>query len=256
MSRSEPISLFSDGADSAIATLDPGGRPEGQAVFPPRCDWVPVDLRVSDGESLGDWFRRVVGPESTADERIGRCGIESTMALFARVSWTQDGITCCRMQALITYGGDLTDFYQGDGQTKGTYYRLDLDPTAPGHLFSEPLPHVHCCPNGPPRFPFLCPDGEYLPVAFLEFLYLNHHHDTWLKWARRVCSLRGRSLSFASIAERYALGAGAPHRSELAEDVARLRGLLQQAKRHRLAKAPPIDGDVLRLNYRVVADRC
>ena len=252
----EPIPIFSDGANDAIATLDPGGRPEGQAVFPPRCDWGPVDQRVSDGESLGDWFRGAVGPESMADERIGRCGIERTMALFARVCWTQKGITCCRMQALITCGGELTDFYQEDEQTKGTYYRLDLNPTKQGHLFAEPLPHVHCCPHGPPRFPFVCPDGEYLPAAFLEFLYLNHHHDTWLKWARRVCSLRGGSLSFPSIAERYALGAAGPHQSELAADVAKLRTILQQAKRHHLVKAPGIDSHVLSLNCHVVGDGC
>ena len=100
--------------------------------------------------------------------RIQQCAIRDDFAFFGRVVWNTDGIHFCGLQGLVTMECSLADFYLSDSvaaqHLTANYYRLDLDLTAPGPIFKEALPHVHCVPDETPRFPFVCSD-EYLPVS-------------------------------------------------------------------------------------------
>lgn len=246
---SESVPLFSQAASNAIRVLDPWRRPTGSAHFPEVRTWRDYALRVGDNEPLHAWFRRVVGAEEQASARIEQCAIEENMAFFARVCWDNHGIRFCCLQALVTTNGDLLDYYLDNKATQACYYRLDLDITQPGPLFAEPLPHCHCVPNGPPRFPFASVAGEYLPIAFLEFLYLNHFHDRWLQWVKAECALHGGDLEITDIAEAFREGRISTCPDVFGADLRKLRALLHKAKRQYMPNAPKLHPCILTLNY-------
>ena len=241
--------LFSEGVNRIIAALDPAGRPQGSVVFPLRQGW-DQSLRVGGGESIQAWFRRIVGGEDEAQSRIEQCAVNDQLAFFGRVNWNAEGISLCRLQALVTTGGSLVDLYLGapDSTPEANYYRLDFDLAEPGPLFKEALPHVHCAPDGPPRFPFACA-GEYLPVAFLEFIHLNHFNNEWLRWARVEVYRHGGELPFERIIESFGTGRISGELAMLRPHLAALKGLLSSAKRRRIANPPRLHADVADLNY-------
>lgn len=241
--------LFSEGANNAIRALDSFGREQGEAAFPYKQDWSG-SLRVGTDETVHDWFCRLIGLEDTADSRIQQCAIRDDFAFFGRVVWNSDGIHICALQALVTTGGSLTDFYLSGAAPNLTanYYRLDLDLTVLGPIFKEALPHIHCVPDGAPRFPFVCSD-EYLPVSFLEFIYLNHFHDAWVKWARSEVSKRGGELPFDSIVAGFNSGSIIARIDDFRVPLADLKKVLFAAKRDRVPNAPKPNACIADLNY-------
>lgn len=243
--------LFSEGANNAIQALYPHNEKSGDVAFPPRHQ-ASESLRVGGSETLHEWFRRVIGPDDVADSNIDRCAIRDNFAFFGRVSWDADGINYCGLQALVTRECSLTDYYLADASSIQKlvvfYYRLDLDVKMPGPVFKEAMPHIHCIPDGPPRFPFVCSD-EYLPVSFLEFIFLNHFHDDWLKWARSEVSKRGADLPFEGIVEGYNSGSIVERIGEFRLNLAALKKLLFDAKRARVPNAPQPNQCVFDLNY-------
>lgn len=240
--------IFSPGAHNAIVMLNPGKRPEGTVGFPYGVEWPETDLRVAPNETVEEWFRRVVG-ERKPERRIEKCAIEDNAAFFARVQWSETGIDFCRLQMLVTEGGDLMDLYLGSGNVTGTYYRLDLDVAAPGPIFKEPLPHIHCIPDGSPRFPFVPVVNEFLPITFLEFVYLNHFHDKWVAWAESECSARGGALPFDGIVEHFNSGTIVSKLEDFRTHLKALKTLLSAAKRERIPNPPKLHNCVADLNY-------
>lgn len=107
---------------------------------------------------------------------------------------------------------------------------------------------MHCVPDGEPRFPFVCSD-EYLPVSFLEFIYLNHFHDDWVKWARSEVSKRGGELPFKGIVESFNSGSIAKRINDFRPHLASLKALLFAAKRERVPNAPKPNSCVMDPNY-------
>ena len=226
-------SLFcSPGAETVTALLSPPPQsPQGSLIFP-RKGLFEADMRVSDSESVHTWFRRLIGSTSS-DERIDDCAINSNFAFFGSVHWDRSWITRCSFQALVTTDDSLSKFYH-DGRVKSFYYRLDFDPHQPGPLFREPQPHVHCTPSGPPWVPFLCVQGEYVLISFLEFLFLNYFYQDWLAWAEQQSRRSVTPDAFAAIVESYKTGP-LPRLDQLAPDLEELKRTLSDVKRERSA---------------------
>lgn len=241
--------LFSHAANTAIRNFDPDGRPSGRATFPSRHTWEQVTFRVQSNETVRDWFKQAIGPEETADSRINDCAIEDYFALFGGIAWDNDGIHFCGLQALVTTGGNLLDYYSGNEGTRASYYRLDVDLRMPGPVFKEPMPHVHCVPDGAPRFAFVCRTDEFLPIAFIEFIYLNHFHDKWIKWARSELSKRGGSLPFESIVDAFNSGSIVPQIEQFKPHLVELKRVLSSAKRERVPNALALNASMAYLNY-------
>ena len=241
--------LFSEGANRVTAALDPSRREQGNLAFP-FCQGWDESLRVGDSETLQRWFRRIIGGVENADSRIGQCAVNDDLAFFGRVRWNSEGIDFCTLQALVTMGGSLVDFYldESGSNPRAAYYRLDLDLSAPGPLFKEALPHVHCVPDGSPRFAFVCSD-EYLPITFLEFIYLNHFHDDWLTWARSEVSRRDDELPLERIVESFNSGSISGQLAGLRPYLTTLKRFLLSAKRGRIANPPRPHAYVSDLNY-------
>lgn len=246
--------LFSEGANNAIQALLPRNIKAGDVAFPPRQEWNE-SLRVGGTESLHDWFRRIIGPPDSSDVRIEQCAIRDDLAFFGRVIWDSKGISYCGLQALVTPGSSLLDFYLAEPDTiqsfKANYYRLDLALKEPGPIFKEAMPHIHCVPDGPPRFPFVYSD-EYLPVSFLEFIYLNHFHEDWVKWAGLEVSKRGGIIPFEGIVAGYKSGSIVAQINEFRPFLSQLKKLLFDAKRARVPNAPKVNPCMHYLNYHFV----
>jgi len=184
------IDIFdSPGARRVITCLDGPERPHGVAHFPANLR-DGTDLRVSDHETLYTWFRRVIGDDA-ADDRIMDCALEDGLAFFGKLTWRDGVILEGSFQALVIKDTDLVTYYSEDNH-KAQYYRFDIHPQKPGKLFAEPHPHIHCIPDGAPRFPFCWHPTESCLVAFLEFIYRNHFYKKWFKWVR---SMSARSVS-------------------------------------------------------------
>ena len=226
----DPFSIFSSpGAETVITLLTPHKAPQGSLVFP-KNGLLEADMRVTDSESVHEWFRRLIGSTSS-DERIDDCAINSNFAFLGSVHWDKSWITRCSFQALVTTDDSLSKFYN-DGRVKSFYYRLDFDPHQPGPLFREPQPHVHCTPSGPPWFPFFCVQGEYVLISFLEFIFLNYFHNDWLSWAEQQSRRLVTPDAFAAIVESYKTGP-LTRLGQLAPDLQKLKRALSEVKQKR-----------------------
>ena len=243
--------LFSNGANNAIEALSPRGRPSGNSSFPNRTGWANVDLRVGPSETVCEWFQRIIGSPEAPESRISDCAINDRFAFYRYMRWNSEGISSCSLQALVTTNGDLLDFYINDPKSEASayYYRLDLALNAPGPLFKEPTPHLHFVPDGSPRFSFFCPQGEFLPTAFVEFVYLNHFHDDWLKWAEFESTSRDPNLPFERITTAFESAAILGSIAEFRPHLASLKNVLFAAKRSRIPNAPQINEAINDLNY-------
>lgn len=225
----DPHSIFSSGgAETVIALLTPDKSPQGSRIVPQTWRLTEQDLRIGKSESAHMWFRRLIGSESS-DERIDQCAINPNFALFGSVQWENGLIKRCGFQALITEAS-LNEFYIDD-RLGSSYFRLDFDPSQPGPFFREPQPHVHCKPHGPPRVPFLCVQGEYVLISFLEFIFLNFFYEDWLAWAKRASRKAITPDTFDAIVESYNSEPQRLH--QLAPDLETLKQRLFEAKRER-----------------------
>lgn len=232
-------SLFdSPGAECVVGALTPNDAPDGTRKFP-WSDILSADLRVGDAEPIHDWFRRIIGT-AEPERRIGQCAVEPNLAVVGYLSWTENVLRECRMQALLTTECELDHFYRHGGPT--IYYRLDLDLAKPGPLFAEPVPHIHTNARGAPRFPFRGPTGEFLPISFLEFLYRNHFHEKWLLWAAEESVTDVTSDQFDALVESFKSGTIERRLNELALPLSALREVLSLRKRERLPNPKELPG--------------
>jgi hypothetical protein len=256
-----PNPLFSsDGVVNVLGALKSKKRPSGSAHFPKVHGWSSENSRVKVFDEdvnkpilvLQKWFRNLIGDESTARQRIDDCAIDENIACLAAVDWNDDILDFCRMQILITERGNLMDFYRDtEEKVSAVYYRLELDPNQPGPLFTEPQPHVHVVPKGPPRFSFTSPENEFLPLAFLEFIYLHHKPIKWCSWAREVCSLKKPTLKFEGLLQVFSDGKGRlwKERRNFRSDLNELKTILGSAKRDEMRDLPKLSPDLGLLNY-------
>jgi hypothetical protein len=219
----------SPGAQSVIVRMTPdNAAPGGKRIVAPT-NTLSADLRVSDAESVHEWFKRVIGGMDT-DRRIEQIAVEDNFAFFGELSWQNNAIHHCNFQALITAGMTLKQYYSQGGD-QSFYYRLDTDLSALGKLFSHPHPHIHAVPKDSPRFPFVARTGEFILVSFLEFIFLNHFHDSWLKWAESKAATRVSEEVFAEIVLGFEYGNSSQLSPRLDSEIINLKTALGEAKR-------------------------
>lgn len=243
--------LFSVGADNFIRLLNPGSRPAGTSLFPAAQAWRGKSLRFSGNEKLGDWFLRIIGPKETAQSTIQDCEVDDGLALFGEISWNANGIYFIGLQAFVIEEGTLFEFYDDPGNQalRPFYYRLDLDLSKIGEIFKEPLPHLHCVPNGAPRIHFHTHPDQFLPISFVEFLYLNHFHDKWKSWAKLEALNADESLPFDHIVAAYKASNSTLLLSALNTEITKLKATLSQVKKSHIPTHKPIKSGVQLLNY-------
>jgi len=253
--RSNP--LFSDRADRALEDLCPYKDTDGNRAFPRRQNWDDNSLRIRKNVDLHSWFQNIIGDGDAGALRIEQCSIEDNFAFFGRIKWDKDGIYFCRLQGLIVEGCDLTEYYNSDPKDRilVSYYRLDFDIKTPGNLFKESLPHIHSVTDGSPRFPFMCTVDEYLPISFLEFIYLNHFHDEWLKWAKEV-SKSNPGIEFKNIVDGFAEGWITIRLDNYRSQISQLKQMLSLAKKNRIYPIPPFHTNIMDLNYSTMIKTC
>ena len=177
------MTFLSAGAENVLQRFSAHCRPAGAGYFPIHT-LKDVDTRV--GKSLHSWFCRC----ADAAGGVPRCCIEDNIGIIGVSKWTEGHMTYLNIQAIVTKDGRLEDFYRNESAVECQYTRLELNFKTLGPLFKEPLPHIHACHDGPPRYSF-APEGDRVLIArFLEFLYLNYAYDKWLDWAREVWQTR------------------------------------------------------------------
>ena len=243
--------LFSRGASQAISTLSGAVKCKGKAHFP---SWLgdSCDVRIKNDQSVASWFRTIAGETDDPKSRILRDAINDHFALVGVLAWDKGSLKFCRLHAVVVENGTLLDLYDDDPKETITarYYRLDYDVRKPGPLFCEPLPHIHCIPEGAPRFPLPGSSQESLPIRFIEFIYINHFHDEWLKWARAEVEKHcDEDFPFESIVEGYASGSIAVRLAELQTHIEILKSTLSRAKAQFHQNSPPIPEEIRGLNY-------
>jgi len=149
-------------------------------------------------------------------------------------------ITKCTLSAIVSKNprNTLIDLYNHrdieDGIKKMKvsqslqYYRLDFDMNEPLDPFSHPHIHVHTCPNGEPRFPFLHNDKfPYIILAFIEFIYLNHFYDEWYRWVLENIS---ESKTIIDISRKDHLSAAERDDGEYIRKFKEFKGKLSEKK--------------------------
>jgi hypothetical protein len=228
------------GAETVIACLMPkDGEANGSRVFPRGFG----NARVANAESLHDWLQRLAGgPPDFLD--LPRFAVTPNFAFFGSLDWDQNTITRCCLQALVIEEATLREFCESS-RGRPLYYRLDFDLTCPGKLFTHPHPHIHSNVHDAPRFSFAHKGGEFIVISFLEFIFLNHFHESWMFWAETEAVKRISEHTFASIFFNYESGAIIDNLAELGEPLNELKAALQSAKTRKTRNPlalPPICG--------------
>jgi hypothetical protein len=251
--------LFSSpGVVNVIGTLKSHRRPSGSAHFPWVDGWTGDNIRVkvidentTDMQAvLQGWFMKLIGPAATARQRIDECGIDDNVACFAAVAWNNNILEFCRMQVLVTKGGNLMDFYRAsNSDVTANYYRLELDPYQPGPMFTEPQPHVHTVPSGSPRFAFFSQVDEFLPLSFLEFIYLNHQAEKWRIWARNECNFRNPMINFDGVLQAFNDGRLWRDRAAFLPELTAIKCILGSVKRNEVRDSPKLSQELPLFNY-------
>lgn len=164
---------YTTGFRNFLMALMPCGRTE--VIFPTGSR----DSRISAQDGIHTWFCRLV--DNALDGAIERCAVEENMGVVAGVRYRDDLIEHICLQ-LVVAEADLETFYLAP-ETHCSYFRLDYDLGCLGPLFKEAVPHIHCFPEGAPRFSCATPGGNVI-VDFFDFIYRNFYHDKWVEWAR------------------------------------------------------------------------
>lgn len=146
--RSAMSSYLSQGVERLLRTLEPHGRPEGDASFPPPSRRTEMLPRTNGNESIADWFVNAV--DTALDGNPEACTIEPNLGVFASIKWkAATRLTFVQMQTVVC-NKPLTELYetsrdprQWDESIKTYYLRLDYDLLALGGIYSHPHPHVH-----------------------------------------------------------------------------------------------------------------
>lgn len=224
--------MFSNGSTNALAVIAAYGRKNGKAYFPRGVESRAL-RRISESESIHDWFTRCVNEGLDGDD-ITQCCIEDNIGLFAEVEWFKGYLKYVNCQAIVCISGNLRDFYCDKNAADVRYHRLDLDPTQPGPLFKEDHPHIHTAPSGAPRFHFQGSMSKNLVVDFVEFLYLNYSYEQWLAWAKKtwekVTAKNPIDDYFKAIQEGYNKGWISQKLSQYGPTIIELRKVLTDEK--------------------------
>jgi hypothetical protein len=196
MNRRNTDNFFSQCFCDLLEGIAPYGRTE--ARYPAECK----DHRISEGEGAHGWFKRLI--DGPLEGRVERCAVEQNMAVVAHLEYAGEKITYANIQVLVAEA-DLESFYCDDA-IRSWYFRLDYDLRCLGPLFKEPLPHIHCLPEGEPRFHCPAPTGNAV-VDFFDFIYRNFHPEKWRDWAHRAYAaslLQGEKDLFEPIKAAFA----------------------------------------------------
>ena len=177
---SEAHQWFSGGSDALLKRLTPYSK-AGMASFPAL--GKVGTLRRKQGQDAHAWFVQCVD-SICAGEPKG-CLVEDDLAVFAVVKWSANKLLTFANVQVLKVGCSLEDFYMGEA-AQHHYLRLDLDHKSLGPLFSHPLPHIHVCAEGPPRFALDNSFSGNTVVDFLDLVYRQFYSEKWIVWAERV----------------------------------------------------------------------
>ncbi len=172
---------FSESVDRLLQAI----RPYGQArvCFPRSLNGA--DCRRDEGESLQQWFVRMVDQYCQGDPNL--VALEDNIAVFVRTEWRgRTQLRYANIQSVIATC-DLDGYYLGENAT-AIYLRLDFDYKTLGDPFSHPLAHIHVDGDLSPRFALDGGACGNIVVDYLEFLYRNYVPLKWLRWVRREWS--------------------------------------------------------------------
>ncbi len=186
---------FSTTLHNILVSMEKGQWSRGRAFFPAEIEGQ--DVRVAPGEEAADWFRRCVRTHFGQDVHV--CAVEDNLAVLLAIFGDKRKFHSIHCQAFAVVDGTLADVYGGVARTV-RYLRLDYDNEEIGDLFSHPYPHIHAQPGDAPRLPLIPCNPACTLVDFLEGLYLNFAHRTWMRWAKDV--LKGRSVLLQEVADR------------------------------------------------------
>ena len=168
---------FSVGVDVLLQAVRHYGRRDTSA-FPPSLD--ESQARRSPGESLQEWFKRVV--DRYCDGEPKRTAVEDNIAVFVKLKGRKQ-LVYANIQTIVT-ASDLDDYYLG-ADAPAQYLRLDFDYKTLGEPFSHPLAHIHVEGDLSPRFALDGGISGNVVVDYLEFIYRNYVPAKWLMWAER-----------------------------------------------------------------------
>ena len=147
-----------------------------------RRNWTKSRRRRDPGESLHEWFTRVVDTICRGDPK--RTALEENIAVFVKLAWKgRRQLVYANIQTIVTTF-DLDEYYL-DGNLPAQYLRLDFDYTTLGDPFSHPLVHIHVDGELSPRFALDGGNSGNIVVDYLEFLYRNYAPEMWRRWAER-----------------------------------------------------------------------
>lgn len=202
----------------------------------------PLDLpndkaRIQDGEDPLRWLEKIADITKYPEELILRDNVAFTAEIVWHSASGQSFIHKVHAQALILEGATVEEvIYGAAGEARHQYLRADFDPENLGHLFPDPMVHVHAASKGEPRFPLSV--ANTLPhVDFLELLLRNYAWEDWSRWADRVWDRRIRPTQGNAEDPRLPIRAafGGNHhltlREGLREHVVRWRDVLVKEKR-------------------------
>ena len=185
---------FSTTLHNILVSMEKGQWPRGRAFYPAEIEgqtsgWLPVRRRRIGSGMCPDLLPR---------GRV-RLAVEDNLAILLAIFGDKKKFHSIHCQAFAVVDGTLDDVYQGVARTV-RYLRLDYDNEEIGDLFSHPYPHIHTQPGDAPRLPLIPCNLSCTLIDFLEGLYLNFAHRTWMGWAKDV--LKGRSVLLQEVADR------------------------------------------------------
>lgn len=239
--------IISPAADTALWHLRSNGRPSGSAHFPKDYSSKKDIFRHSKSTDTHTWFtniaRHIPDIESTY--------LNNQLAFFGSIEWSENIITKCSLQAIITKDTTLKE-YINKTETGIQYYRLDYDTQNTGRLFKEPIPHIHTAPNGEPRFNINKNEDTFIPTSFLEIIYLNHFYEQeWALWAERAIDNENCNNKFP----KYILKDDLPYdlylkkSNELNPELEKLKNILYKIKNQHADHEPKLCKNLKNFNY-------
>lgn len=168
-----------------LASFRPHHGQNGITKFPFSPEWIGAN-HTCNNESPRNFFVRLVNdatPSGSVNKAIAiqNCELVDGVAVFGHLEWKGERLLKCSIQAVVAPESDLETFYLKDS-IQGIYYRFDYSVSERGRLFDHPFPHIHCVPDGGPRFPFRIHSNVFPPLQFLEFVMINHGYEKWSRW--------------------------------------------------------------------------
>lgn len=142
--------------------------------------------KISENDFISEWIARNI----PKDDLVNYLPYDNFI-FIARIDYKEQQLHYANLQAFILDHPDhdkrsFANIYDCNIDIKINnyifYYRLDFDIDKPGSTFDHPYPHIHTRQNDIPRMQFSMDPDIFLPITFLEFLYLNHYKAEWNFW--------------------------------------------------------------------------